>query len=177
MGSGGKEAALNALNNEGDAFMDEAFLKANQMVLDEVAAGWYPEGCNGINYETGGSRSLFYDGLAGMMVVNGNFAPNAKVEAPEFYENDLAIMPFPTVEGGKGNDAIICGIEALSITSKCENKDAALEYIRRFATDPEIVDRRANEGGVMVTYTGVKYEEQMRQDMWDYLTGATYVNN
>lgn len=174
---GGKEVLANLVNNKGSAFMDEAFIKASQLVLDEYKAGWFPEGANGINYETGGSRSLFYDGKAGMMVVNTNFPPRAKDEAPDFYANDLGIMPFPIYEGGKGNEGIICGVEALSVTNKCKYKDEAIEFIRRFTTDPDIVTRRGNDGGVMVTWTGIKYTEQMRQDAWNQLTSAKYMNN
>jgi raffinose/stachyose/melibiose transport system substrate-binding protein len=174
---GGKQAALDALNNTGKGFMDDAYIRANQLVLDEFKAGWYPNGANGINYESGGSRALFYDGRAGMLLSNGNFAPSCRTEAPDFYNNDLAILPFPIFEDGKGNDAIICGIEALSITEKCKNKPLALEYIRKWTVDPEVVNQRANLGGTMVTYTKVRYNEKMRQDMWDYLTGAKFVNN
>lgn len=62
---GGSQTFLDAFNRTGNAtFEDESFIKAGQRIQDWVKKGYYPEGANGINYDTGGSRMLFYSGQA-----------------------------------------------------------------------------------------------------------------
>ncbi len=174
---GGPELFTNAEQNIGAAFQDESYIKAGQMIQKMVDDGWFPQGMNGINYDTGGDRMLFYTEKAGMMLQNTNFAPKAQAEAIDFYDSKLAISTFPTIDSGKGNDGVLCGSNYYSVSNNCKNKDEAVAFIKYYLTDPDIVNRRANEGGNMVTLSSVKYEKEKTQLSMDQLIKASFMQN
>lgn len=102
MREGGTQPFLDAYNREnGGTFEHESFIKAGARLQDWVKKGYYPEGCNGINYDTGGSRMLFYNGMAAHIVQTNGMFSNCRSEAPEFYENNLGIFGFPVIEGDR----------------------------------------------------------------------------
>ena len=174
---GGKDVYTNAEANQGDAFADKSYVRAGEILQQMVTDGWFPEGVNGINYDTGGSRMLFYTGRAAMIYQNTNFPPRALGEAEDFYNNNLAIAAYPTIEGGLGSDGVVCGINAYSISESCENKQAAVDFIRYYVADPTITNRRANEAGSMITYANVQYDMVKRQDCMSLFTDAAFMQN
>jgi raffinose/stachyose/melibiose transport system substrate-binding protein len=175
---GGKDAFLNAYNREnGGTFEDESFIKAGEKIQEWVKKGYYPEGCNAINYDTGGSRMLFYGGQAAHIVQTNGMFSNCRSEAPDFYENNLGIFNFPVVEGGKGTaKEILGGGNAYSISSSCPYPEEAFELIHTL-TDKEFGQDSVDIAGVITGVEGVTMPNKLTQEANDMLRNADYIQN
>ena len=65
-------------------FTDPSFIKAGEMLQSMVDKGYFPAGVNGINYDTGGSRMMFYTEQCGMILQTSGFLSNCKAENAGF---------------------------------------------------------------------------------------------
>ena len=101
MRMGGPDIFQKAMNKE-VKFTDPVFVKAGEMLQEWVKKGYIPAGDNGINYDTGGSRMMFYTEQCAMMVQTSGFVATCKSENLDFYNTKLGLALFPIVEGGKG---------------------------------------------------------------------------
>lgn len=175
---GGKDAFLNAYNREnGGTFEDESFIKAGRKIQEWVQKGYYPEGCNAINYDTGGSRMLFYSGQAVHIVQTNGMFSNCKSEAPEFYENNLGIFPYPMIEGGKGSSTeLLGGGNAYSIASSCKYPKEAFELIHTL-TDQRFGQDSVDIAGVITGVKGVTMPNELTAQADDLIQNATYIQN
>lgn len=175
---GGKDAFLNAYNREnGGTFEDESFIKAGQTIQDWVNKGYYPEGCNAINYDTGGSRMLFYSGQAAHIVQTNGMFSNCLSEAPEFYDNNLGIFNYPVIEGGKGTDKeILGGGNAYSISASCKYPKEAFELIHML-TNKDFGQDSVDIAGVITGAKGVTMPNELTQAADDMIRNADYIQN
>ena len=175
---GGSQTFLDAFNRTGNAtFEDESFIKAGQRIQDWVKKGYYPEGANGINYDTGGSRMLFYSGQAAHIVQTNSFVANCKSEQPDFYENNLGLFNYPVIEGGKGKaDEILGGGNGYSIAASCEHPQEAMELVKAL-TDQEYAQDMSDTAGILTGITGVDIKDSKLQQMEDLLVNASYMQN
>ncbi|WP_283682872.1 ABC transporter substrate-binding protein [Parablautia sp. Marseille-Q6255] len=175
---GGKDAFLNAYNREnGGTFEDESFIKAGEKIQEWVEKGYYPEGFNAMNDDTGASRMLFYSGQAVHFISTNGMAANCTSEAPEFYENNLDMFVFPEIEGGKGNvKEILGGGNGWSITSKCEHPDEAFALIH-YLSDKDYAQDNVDLAGVVSGAKGVEMPNPIAQKVSDILQEADYVQN
>lgn len=98
----GHELFDSAFARTGRGFDDPAYVRAGEMIQELVQRNAFPEGFNGLNYDTGQARALLYSGKAAMMLMTSGFISNVRDEAPEF-EEKLDIFNFPAVEGGEGD--------------------------------------------------------------------------
>jgi raffinose/stachyose/melibiose transport system substrate-binding protein len=132
---------------------------------------------NAINYDTGGSRMLFYNGLAAQMIQTNGLVANAKSEDPDFQENNLGLFVFPTIEGGKGTtQEILGGGNAYSISSSTQNPDEAFELIHALtdqAFGQDSVDLASSVSGAK----GVTITDPLINQVQDLLVNATYIQN
>ena len=94
----GHELFDSAFARTGRGFDDPAYVRAGEMIQELVQRNAFPEGFNGLNYDTGQARALLYSGKAAMMLMTSGFISNMRDEAPEF-EEKLDIFNFPAVEG------------------------------------------------------------------------------
>ena len=175
---GGKDAFLNAYNREnGGTFEDPSFIWAGEKIQEWVNKGYYPEGCNAINYDTGGSRMLFYSGQAAHIVQTNGMFSFCNSEAPDFYENNLGAFKFPAVEDGAGNmDELLGGGNAYSIASKCEYPDEAFELIHCLS-DADFANDSVNIAGVISGAANIEMPNELTQLADDLLSSATYIQN
>jgi len=175
---GGKDAFLNAYNREnGGTFEDESFIKAGQKIQEWVDKGYYPEGCNAINYDTGGSRMLFYGGMTAHIVQTNGMFSNCRSEAPEFYENNLGTFNYPIIEGGKGTaKEILGGGNAYSISASCKYPKEAFELIHML-TDKEFGQDSVDIAGVISGVKGVTMPNELTQEADDLVKNADYIQN
>lgn len=175
---GGADTFMNAYNRQnGVTFEDESFIQAGRIIQDWVKKGYYPEGANGINYDTGGSRMLFYSGQAAHIVQTNGMFSNTKSEAPDFFENNLGIFQFPLIEGGKGTQAeILGGGNAYSISASCKYPREAFELVKRL-TDVEFAQESVDIAGVITGAKGVEYSDSLMKTQEGLLVNATYIQN
>lgn len=145
---GGPEVFANAANRtNGGSFENEVFTKAGQILQDWVKKGYFPEGFNGLDSETGQHHTLLYSGEAAMYVNGAWDVSQLKQENPEFTQK-VKFMPFPSIEGGKGDPNNLVGTigdNLYHISASCKNPDDAFKAIQ-FMIDETAVEKRIAAG-------------------------------
>ena len=178
MRKGGVQPFLDAYHREnGGTFEDESFIWAGQKIQECADKGYYPEGFNGMNYDTGSSRMLFYSGQAAHIVQTNGMFSNCASESPDFYENNLGIFNFPVVEGGAGTEKeILGGGNAYSISASCPYPREAFELIHML-TDKEFGQDSVDIAGVITGCKGVTMPNELTQQADDMIQNADYIQN
>jgi raffinose/stachyose/melibiose transport system substrate-binding protein len=135
----------------GVTFEDEAFLWAGRKIQEWARKGYFGEGYNSMDGESGAGRRMFYNRenamvLDGAWTVSGFYDDEAPVE-------DFSLFPFPVVEGGKGDINALVG--TVGDTFYCVNsmspyQDQAFDVIR-FLIDETAVKGRIAIGRVPPT--------------------------
>jgi raffinose/stachyose/melibiose transport system substrate-binding protein len=157
-------------------FTDEPFIRAGQILSDQVARNYFPVGANGVNTDTGGERMMFYSGEYGMMVQLTGSLNTFKTENPDFFKK-VGVAPYPTVEGGKGHLADhLAGAGVYSISSASRHKDIAVKFITFLSTDEEFQLKNVNTFQ-LPSLLGLKTGEPLMQDVLDMVATATYKQN
>lgn len=177
MRKGGVEVFENAVNRvPGYTFEDPSYIWAGETIQQMVTDGWYQEGVNGINYDTGGSRMMMYSEMAAMIVQTTGFVSNAQIESPEFFAK-MKTAVYPTVPDGKGSlSQIVGGGNVFSISEKCENKPEAIELLKYLVAAETGQDFLTNAASVPAQ-AGMKAETPQMQEVLDIIEGATFVQN
>ncbi len=173
---GGEQVFQDALaRKNGAGFEDPAFIEAGKKIQELVDMGAFPEGFNGMNYDTGSSRILMYSDKAAMQIQTGGFYGVVKGEAADFFKDNLGMFPFPEVEGGKGNPTnVVGGVNAFSVSSKTPHKESALKllkYLTDQTTSQEIVDKV----GKLPAVVGINPGDPGQQMLADLLSKANYL--
>ena len=176
--NGGSQTFLDAYNRTGNAtFEDQSFINAGAKIQEWVKKGYYPEGANGINYDTGGSRMLFYTGQAAHIVQTNAFISNCKSEEPDFYANNLGIFNYPVIEGAKGSSSeILGGGNGYSISAASKHPKEALELVKMMS-DQVYAQDCADNAGITTGIKGVVIKDAKLQLMDDLLVNSSYMQN
>jgi raffinose/stachyose/melibiose transport system substrate-binding protein len=135
---GGPEVFAKAATRSGGSFEDPAFVKAGEMLQDLVNRGAFAEGYNGLDYDTGQSRTLMYSGKAAMELMGTWNIPTTKAENAEFYQDSLGFFPYPAIADGKGDPSNVVGTVGdnfYSISTACKNPDEAFKLIQYLIDD------------------------------------------
>ncbi|QTQ13383.1 extracellular solute-binding protein [Treponema parvum] len=174
---GGAETFTKAYARNGADFTDESFVKAGAKIQEWVKKGYYPEGMNGINYDTGGSRMLFYSGRAAHLIQTNGLLGACRSEAPDFFKNNLGLFKFPVIEGAKGSaDEIVGGGTVVHISSSCKHPDEAfglLVAVSDLAYGQDMVN-----GSSMITgVKGVNIKDPLVKQQYEVLLGAKFMQN
>lgn len=148
---GGADMFLNALYRKpGGSFESQGYVQAGQTVQDLVQRGFFPPGFNGMDEDTGQSRTLIYTKKAGVHLMGNWFVGQAKAESPETFEQ-LDLFAFPAVEGGKGDSSNLIGSPGqnyYSISSTSKNKAIAERFLKSYIMSPAYVQALAGAGYV-----------------------------
>lgn len=133
----------------GASLMPEA-VEAFTRIAKLAKAGDFPIGVNGMSDQE--ANMLFLNGRAAMLL-NGTWQIGASADAPVGFK--LGSFPFPRVKGGKGDPSdVLAGVAAaFSISSKAQDKDAALKLVR-FLTSPTVMKKYVELRKTMVTVKG-----------------------
>lgn len=148
---GGNQVFYDAANRvNGGSFEAPAFIEAGKKLVEWVDKGYFNDGFNGLDKESGQSRVLLYTGKAAMEVI-GTFAVQAiRFENPEFAKNNLDAFVFPEIEGAKGDPKELVGTLGdtfFCISANSKNPDMAFKLIEKF------VDDQAIKEGIEIGYT------------------------
>ena len=103
-----------------------AVLQAAQMIKELVSAGAFGSSFASVSYGAGGTSTLLYTGKAAMCLMGSwEYATQAGFSA-SFAKNDLGYLPFPAVDGGKGNPANVSGnpTNYVSVTTSAPRQTA-----------------------------------------------------
>ncbi|SHN26911.1 extracellular solute-binding protein [Gracilibacillus kekensis] len=169
---GGPELFNEAFERSGRTFDDEAYIEAGQKIQELVEMGAFPEGVNGMNYDTGQSRQLLYTNSAAMMVMGGWLVNNVRDEMPEF-EEKLGFFLFPSIEGGEGEqNHVVGGVSPVfSVAKQSEHPEMAAELVNELAS-LETATQLSNNAGSISAVNGVEYEDPYIQEMSDILESS-----
>lgn len=174
---GGPDLYLDAYSRENDgSFAAPAYIEAGEMLQQLVDADAFPDGFNGLNYDTGESRALLWSGDAAMQLMGDWLLNAAREEAPEVEEN-LDFFPFPMVEGGEGDpSSMVGGVNAAySVTAETDCPDEAKALAQQL-TDTETAQTVVDEQlGTPAVQEGVNIEDPFQQRFVEALSEAEYV--
>src|SRR4030042_1999103 len=147
---GGGDLFLNALyRQKGVTFNDKAYVQAGEKVQELVNKGYFAEGFNGLDEDSGQSRALIYTGKAGMYLMGNWFLGNARKEAPDIL-NQIDFFNFPAVEGGKGDPTNLIGSPGqnyFSISANSKNKEGAMKFLDEFIMNQSYVEFLGSTAG------------------------------
>lgn len=173
---GGPEVFAQAATRSGGSFEDPVFVKAGEMVQDLVNRGAFAEGFNGLDFDTGQSRTLMYSGKAAMELMGTWNISTVKGENEEFFQNNLSFFPFPAITDGKGDPINVVGTVGdnfYSISTACEHPDEAFKLIQ-YLIDDESVKARAADGRIPPV-KGFTSDDPVLQEVIDIVQNANSV--
>lgn len=106
---------------------DPAVLKTAQMIKELVDGGAFGKNFGSVNYGAGGTSTLLNKGKAAMVLMGSWEYATQQAEAPDFTKSDLGYVPFPSVEGGKGDATNVVGnpTNYISVTTVAAKQTAA----------------------------------------------------
>ena len=130
---------------------DPSILEAATMIKELVSSGAFGNTFASVNYGAGGTSTLLADGKAAMELMGSwEYATLESISA-SFTSNELGYVPFPSVEGGKGNVKNVVGnpTNYISMTSEAA-KTTAADFLKTTYSDA-YVEGLVKMGEVPVT--------------------------
>ncbi|WP_433191092.1 ABC transporter substrate-binding protein [Actinoallomurus sp. CA-150999] len=105
---------------------DPAVLKTAQMVKQLVDGGAFGTKFGSVGYGAGGTSTLLAKGKAAMVLMGSWEYATQQSTDPTFAKQGLGYVPFPTVEGGKGDPADVVGnpTNYISVTTAATRQTA-----------------------------------------------------
>lgn len=132
-----------ALDRTGATFNDPAFLAAAQDIEKIIRGGYIPKNFTGTKYPV--QQTGWADGSnKSDFLMMGTWAPSETGAALTKGGKDLAStiryrsVPFPTVDGGKGNKAVSVDTIGFAIPRKAKHADAAEKFIEFFMAKDQL---------------------------------------
>jgi raffinose/stachyose/melibiose transport system substrate-binding protein len=147
----GADKVMQVLYGDGKLADDPGFLQAAQEFEKLFKNECIIEGFEGIGFTE--VQVEFFQDKAAMILMGSWLVTEMKDSIPPDYQ--LGVATFPMVEGGAGQqDAMFGRTLSWSIAAGSDNPDLAVEYLKRFTADPEVVETRALELGQLVPLKG-----------------------
>jgi len=132
----GQDGFNAAAANEGDGFAGEDFVKAGEMLLQLAALEPWQQGFQAANY--GDASGYFGDGKAAMHLMGdwdyGAMKDNSASKAG-IPDDQLGILPFPTIAGGKGDPTDTLGGLSGYLFSR-NASDEAVKFLEWYNSAP-----------------------------------------
>ena len=162
-----------SLINRTMSFDNEIFVEAGKRLVDFTQKGYYPEGCNGIDHNAGGTRMMFYNELAAMFTMTNGFISNCLSEDPEFYEK-VGAFQYPTCSANAGG--VVAGGNVFSVSSQIEDPQMGADLLY-YLTNAELSQDYLDAGGSFTGAKGVTISDPLVQAQFDSLTNAKWTQN
>jgi raffinose/stachyose/melibiose transport system substrate-binding protein len=144
---------------------------ANQKIVDLVKAGAFNQGFNGLDYDKGESRQLFWSGKAAMNHMGNWTLTSAKEEAPDMLQK-MDFFTVPAWSGAKGTSDMMTGglapMYSVAATTKAADKAKELLY---YLVDQEAAKDIADLGRVPV-YKGTTISDPLVKKVSDAIAAA-----
>ncbi len=139
---GAKAFVAAATRAPGGSFQNPVFVQAGKILQDWVKAGYFNEGFNGLDYDSGQSRALLYSGKAAMELMGNWSSSIIPSENPDFAKK-VGIFPFPAMRAGAGAQNVVgtVGDNYYSISSTCKYPKEAFEMIKFLIDDQAVAER------------------------------------
>ncbi|MDV4151037.1 extracellular solute-binding protein [Clostridium sp. AL.422] len=163
---GGLEPFADAVSGKG-TFENEAFEFTGNKIQEWVNKGYFNNGFNGMDDDSGQARQLLYKGEAGMELMGSWFTSTVLGENPEF-KDKLGFFAFPAVEESKADQTIMAGIigdNLYSVSQNCKDKEGAFKVIQALLDDEAVQDRK--DLGRIGVFKDFKPEDPLTQKIFD----------
>lgn len=171
---GGADAFKAAAGRTG-SFEDDAFKQAGTTIQDWVKKDYFNKGFNGLDEDSGQSRTLLYTGKAAMTLMGSWFLSTAAGENKDFMSK-VGSFPFPAVEGGKGDANSVVGTVGdnfYHISAASKDPDGAFKAIQ-YMIDDTAVQKRI-EAGRVPPLKSTKVSDPLLQNVLDAVQKAPSV--
>jgi raffinose/stachyose/melibiose transport system substrate-binding protein len=143
-------------------FTDPCIIEAGKRIQELVKAGAFNKGFNGLDYDSGESRTLFWSGKAAMNHMGSWTIDSAKKESPAMLKN-MNFFPLPQLPIAKGTSAMMSGgIAPQYAISKSSKNMTAAEELLIMMTDEKAGQDAANAGRIPVI-AGTQIPEPLTQ--------------
>ncbi len=150
---------------------DACVVAANQKIVDLVKAGAFNQGFNGLDYDKGESRQLFWSGKAAMNHMGNWTISSARDEAPEMLKK-MDFFTLPAWSGAKGTTDMMTGglapMYSVAGTTKAPEKAKELLY---YLVDQSAADEITKIGRVPV-YKGTQIDDPLVKKVSDAISAA-----
>jgi raffinose/stachyose/melibiose transport system substrate-binding protein len=156
------------------SFDDPGVVRAGEMIRELVDAGAFPEGFNGLDIDTGGSRKLLYAQQAAMELM-GTWLPGTIDSEIDDFSQNLSFFSFPQVEGGEGDPSSLLGgvSPAYAVSQQTEIPEVAIQFLREITNDASrdlVVD-----AGRLAALKGATYDTETANQLATALEEAATV--
>src|SRR5690606_5544530 len=137
-------------------------------------AGAFPDGFNGIDIDTGGSRRLLYGEQAAMELM-GTWLPGTIASEIDGFAEKLSFFPFPEIDDGEGDPSSVLGgvSPAYAISAATEVPETAVNFLRT-TTDDAARDQVVAENRLSAM-VGATYEAEATSQLATLLEEAASV--
>ncbi|NLF21162.1 MAG: extracellular solute-binding protein [Clostridiaceae bacterium] len=156
------------------SFENESFVYAGNKIQEWVDKGYFNDGFNGADEDSGQSRQLLYTGDAAMTLMGSWFLYTVKGENPDFYDNVGSFM-FPGIEGKADPNIVVgtMGDNLYHISSTSKHPEEAFEVLKYMLDETSIEERVA--ASKIPPIKGLKYEDPLMQKIIDDVEKAADV--
>jgi raffinose/stachyose/melibiose transport system substrate-binding protein len=168
---GGTDPFIRAVDGSG-SFEADNFIYAGQKIQEWVRKGYFNEGFNGLDEDSGQSRMLMYNEECAMHIMGSWFNASAVSESPEFVKK-MGIFRFPGIEGGRGNINTVIGTVGdnfYHISSTSKNPDWAFKALTYLTDDVAVSKRLA--GGNIPPLKNVKLDDPILAELFSQVQAA-----
>ncbi|MDR3160431.1 MAG: extracellular solute-binding protein [Spirochaetaceae bacterium] len=162
---------MNALNGTG-SFEDPAFIWAAEKIQSWVRKGYFNDGFNGLDEDSGQSRTLLYTGQAAMHLQGSWFASTVQGENPAFIDK-IGFFNFPADETGTGNAKTVTGTigdNFYHVSSRSAEADKAFEMLTYLLDEQSVTDRIA--AGRIPPVKGLTITDPLVKQVFDAILEA-----
>ena len=157
------------------SFENETFEYAGNKIQEWVKAGYFNEGFNGMDEDSGQARQLLYKGEAAMDLMGSWFSGTVIGENPDFIDK-LGFFPFPEIEGSSVDQSLCIGTigdNLYSISESCEDKEGAFKLIQSLLDDQALKERE--EYGKIIPLKSFEAKDDLTKEILDTVNESTGV--
>lgn len=169
---GGLEPFADAAAGTG-SFESEPFVYAGQTIQDWVNKGYFCEGFNGMDDDSGQARMLFYTGTAAMDLMGSWFISNVADESSMLEDGTLGYFPFPALESSTADQSLALGTlgdNLYSVSTKAPDPEGAFKLIQFLLDEQAQVDRIAQ--GKIIPLKSFTSDNSVTNEVLDSLNSA-----
>lgn len=148
----GPELFESAANGGERTFEDPIFTWADEKMQEWAEKGYFGEGYNGLDGETGLHRTMFYNDECAMLLDGSWCVSMFYNEAPDFVDN-IGVFSFPTIDGGEGDPDNLVGTlgdNFYCVNSEAVDTEMSFELIK-YLIDETAVEQRIAAGRIPPT--------------------------
>lgn len=172
---GGLEPFAEAAAGTG-SFESDAFVYAGQTIQDWVNKGYFCDGYNGMDDDSGQARMLFYNGEAAMDLMGSWFISNVADESTMLEDGTLGYFPFPALDSSDADQSLTLGTlgdNLYSVSTNSADPEGAFKLIQALLDDEALVDRNAQ--GKIIPLKSFTSDNEVTNEVLDSLNSSAGV--